>query len=72
MEGRARQLPTPPCTGIEEGDLALARTSQETRFFNEVKQLVERRECLNQQVVDGAATLLHVAAANSYVQVRTK
>jgi len=55
--------------GITEKDLAEARTSQETKFFNEVRQLLEHGGNPNFQLLDNDATLLHVAAANGYVEV---
>ncbi|KAL5257014.1 hypothetical protein ACHWQZ_G012067 [Mnemiopsis leidyi] len=55
--------------GITQNDLAEARTSQETKFFNEVRQLLEHGGNPNFQLLDNDATLLHVAAANGYVEV---
>ena len=45
-------------TGITQNDLAEARTSQETKFFNEVRQLLEHGGNPNFQLLDNDATLV--------------
>ena len=44
--------------GITQNDLAEARTSQETKFFNEVRQLLEHGGNPNFQLLDNDATLV--------------
>lgn len=55
--------------GITLNDLEISRTSQETKFFNDVKHFIENGGNPNFQIIDNDATLLHVAAANGYVEV---
>lgn len=55
--------------GITQADITKARASQGTKCMTDVHYLVSMGTDLNTVYLDNGATLLHVAAANGYVEV---